>query len=39
MTLYLTPVVYTYMAGLLSWRKERAAPPMPAPAAGLGFAD
>jgi HAE1 family hydrophobic/amphiphilic exporter-1 len=39
MTLYLTPVVYTYMAGALNWRRERSAAPMTAPAPGLGFTD
>jgi HAE1 family hydrophobic/amphiphilic exporter-1 len=36
MTLYLTPVVYTYMAAVLAWRKNRATPAViPAP----GFSD
>ncbi len=39
MTLYLTPVVYTYMAGILNWRRQRSAPPIPAHAPGLGFTD
>jgi HAE1 family hydrophobic/amphiphilic exporter-1 len=42
MTLYLTPVVYTYMSSLLGWWRRRRAPvtdaePVPGPVAG--FAD
>jgi HAE1 family hydrophobic/amphiphilic exporter-1 len=36
-TLYLTPVVYTYMAGLqakVGRKKKKVAPPMPQPVAG-----
>ena len=38
-TLYLTPVVYTYMAGALNWWRERSAAPAGAPVPGLGFTD
>ncbi len=42
MTLYLTPVVYTYMSGLLNWWRRRRAPildPEPVTGPAAGFAD
>jgi HAE1 family hydrophobic/amphiphilic exporter-1 len=41
MTLYLTPVVYTYMAAVLGWRNRRKALRVPVPAAAPlpGFTD
>ena len=39
MTLYLTPVVYTYMASLLNWWRRRRAPAVAEPAPVGGFAD
>jgi HAE1 family hydrophobic/amphiphilic exporter-1 len=36
MTLYLTPVVYTYMSAMLAWRRNRAATGTITPAPGYG---
>jgi len=36
MTLYLTPVVYTYMSAMLAWRRNRAAAGTVTPAPGFG---
>jgi len=36
MTLYLTPVVYTYMSAMLAWRRNRAAAGKVTPAPGFG---
>jgi len=36
MTLYLTPVVYTYMSSILTWRRSRKAVRAPEPAMEFG---
>jgi HAE1 family hydrophobic/amphiphilic exporter-1 len=38
-TLYLTPVVYTYMAGLLGWWRGRHKPTFDADETAMGFGD